>query len=321
MPLLRYEQLSLERPETESILDTLLRAGVPVPHSCKAGVCGSCLMRAVEGSVPERSQEGLKDSRKSQGYFLACSCLPSGDLTVAGVGDDVRVSARIADLRPLSADVMRVDLVPDAAFDYRAGQYLTLLREDCLARSYSLASLPTDGTLELHVRRIPEGKMSGWLFDERPVNAQLHLLGPSGDCFYVPGQEDQPLLLAGTGTGLAPLFGVLRDALRHGHRGPIHLFHGAVNTQGLYHREELAALAKEHDNVQYTATVLEGEASQELPTGPIDQVILSSVPKPAGFRAFLCGDPGLVQKLKKRLFLAGMAMRDIHADAFLPSAA
>ena len=39
-----------------------------------------------------------------------------------------------------------------------------------------------------------------------------------------------------------------------------------------------------------------------------------------GWRGFVCGDPGIVQTLKKKLFLAGMASRDIYADAFLPAA-
>ena len=88
----------------ESVLDGLLRQGVAVPHACKAGVCQSCLMRASGGTVPEKAQVGLKDTLKARNYFLACSCqLEQGvDLEVAG-GDELRVSARLEALEPLSA--------------------------------------------------------------------------------------------------------------------------------------------------------------------------------------------------------------------------
>lgn len=128
------------------------------------------------------------------------------------------------------------------------------------------------------------------------------------------------MLLIGTGTGLAPLYGIVRDALRAGHRGPIHLFHGAVRPAGLYLCEELAAMAAAHANLNYTPSVLQADAPGAFEVGPIDRLIAGRFPKLDGWRGFLCGDPALVLSLKKKLFLSGIASRDIYADAFLPSA-
>jgi len=162
--------------------------------------------------------------------------------------------------------------------------------------------------------------MSGWIHDHAKVGDRLTVLGPSGSCFYVPGNEDQPLLLAGTGTGLAPLYGILLDALRHGHRGLIHLFHGAVHEGGLYLVEELRRLAALHPQVEYTPAVLNGNGLDAFPVGPVDQVVLQHRPKLNGWRAFVCGDPAIVNVLRRKIFLAGAASRDIYADAFVPAA-
>ena len=162
--------------------------------------------------------------------------------------------------------------------------------------------------------------MSTWLHEDARVGARVSVIGPSGECFYVPGQEDQPLLLVGTGTGLAPLYGILRDALQHGHRGPVHLFHGAVHRGGLYLVDELRKLVARHPHVEYTPTILTADGS-DTTVGPIDQVVSSRFPKLGGWRGYVCGDPALVQKLKKRLFLSGMSSRDIYSDAFVPAAA
>jgi CDP-4-dehydro-6-deoxyglucose reductase, E3 len=321
MGTVRYGSHSCELKENESVLDGLLRHDIPVAYACKAGSCGSCLLRAVEGDVPLPAQAGLKDSWKARGYFLSCVCVPAGDLAAEPVGDDARLGATITSLDALSADVLRIRLACDGPLDYRAGQYLTLVRDNGLARSYSIASLPDEGDIELHVRRVPNGRMSGWLFDEAPRGARVQIQGPSGECFYVPGREDQPMLLIGTGTGLAPLYGILRDALRSGHCGPIHLIHGAVQPSGLYLRDELAAIAKAHTNVSYAASVLQAEAAGVYEVGPIDHFIDSRFPELDGWRGFVCGDPALVQMLRKKLFLSGVAMRDIYSDAFLPSAA
>jgi NAD(P)H-flavin reductase len=277
-------------------------------------------MRASNGPVPPRAQMGLKDSWKAQGYFLACVCRPEADLEITPVGDDAQVGATITGLELLSPDVMRVRLHCDAAIGFRAGQYVTIQREGGLCRSYSIASLPEEGELELHVRRISGGLMSGWLHDQARVGERVSVLGPSGDCFYVPGNAEQPMLLVGTGTGLAPLYGILRDALRHGHRGPIHLFHGALHKGGLYLVDELRKLVDRHSHVQYTSAVLNGTETEGMAVGSIDQVVLKRFPKLSGWRGYVCGDPAVVQLLKKKLFLSGMASREIYSDAFLPAA-
>ncbi len=320
MPSIEFEGRSFGLVKDESVLDGLLRNDLKIPHSCKAGSCGSCLMRATQGAVPAKAQAGLKDSWKAQGYFLSCACRPEADLSVTTVGDDARTGAAITALNLLSKDVLQVRLHCDADINFRAGQYVTVLREDGLARSYSIASLPEEGELELHVRRIAGGKMSGWLHHAARVGDRLSVLGPSGECFYVPGKEEQPMLLIGTGTGLAPLYGIVRDALRRQHKGPIHLFHGALHNGGLYLVEELRRLANRHSHLEYTPTVLNGNESDGIAVGSIDQVVLKRFPKLSGWRGYVCGDPELVKSLKKKLFLSGMASRDIYSDAFLPAA-
>lgn len=314
MPCVEYAGASCELQDGETVLDGLLRYGIPVPYACKVGTCGSCLMRVVPPGVPPGgSQVGLKDVWVAQGYFLACLCRPDSALAVEHAGADVRVQATIVGLERLTDSVLRVRLTTDAPFVHRAGQFITMFRGDGLARSYSVASLPSDESLELHVRVIPGGRMSQWLASDATLGTPVQIQGPSGDCFYLSGREDQPLLLAGTGTGLAPLFGIARDALEQGHRGPLHLFHGAVTATGLYLQDQLAALAASHPNFQYTLTTLEAD-------GPIDQAVLGRIPVLKGWRAFICGDPSVVLTVKKRVFLAGAALNDIHADAFLPSA-
>jgi NAD(P)H-flavin reductase/ferredoxin len=324
MKAVHYEGRSYPVASGSTVLDALQQGGVEAAHSCKSGICGSCMMRATEGVIPERAQSGFKDSWKAQGYFLPCVCLPVSDLSITRVDADARCGASIAALEPLSSDVLRVRFTLDNPLSFRAGQYITVLLAGNLARSYSIANLPAcppqGAEIDIHVRRIAGGKMSGWLHDTARPGDRVEILGPSGSCFYVAGKPEQSLVLAGTGTGLAPLYGILMDALEQGHTGPIHLFHGALHEHGLYLVDELRRLAGAHSNVEYTPTVLNAEDGDRLAVGPIDQIVIKQFPKLNGWRAFVCGDPTIVNLLKKKIFLAGAASHDIHADAFLPSA-
>lgn len=304
----------------ESVLDCLLRNGIAISHSCKAGACQSCLVKGSHGTIPETAQRGLRDTLRMQGYFLSCSFQPAADITVSPAGAEQRMPARISGVESLNESVLRVRLRTDAPFDYRAGQFVSMFREDGLARSYSLASLPHEDELELHVRKIPGGAMSGWLHHHARHDTPVWLQGPSGNCFYAPARIDEPLLLAGAGTGLAPLYGIARDALRQGHSGPIWLFHGALTPGGLYLTSELAELDDLHLNFHYVRSVLRDGDSSGVEVGELAQCILSRFPNLTGWKGYVCGDPVLVNLLRKKMFLAGMASKAIYADAFLPSA-
>jgi len=316
MPILRVHGRDLPVEPGETALDALLRGGALVPNSCRAGACKSCLVRASAGTPPPAAQVGLKDTQRARGYFLACVCRPEEDLTIAD--EDPTIAAEVTGVDMLSADVVRVRMRPAAPFAYRPGQFVTVLRPDGLARSYSLASVPELGEdLEIHARVLPQGRMSGYLARELHIGDRLGLRGPSGDCFYVPGEPGRTLVLIGTGTGLAPLYGIARDALHHGHTGPITLIHGGLTAAGLYLGDTLAGMARERPGLRYVRCALHGEPSEGLEIGAIEAVAARLLPKLAGHKVYLCGDPERVQILKKQSFMRGARMQDILADAFV----
>jgi len=318
MPQIHYAGSEYALAPGESVLDCLLRHQAAVSYSCKSGVCQSCLMKGTRGRIPERAQAGIKDTLRSQGYFLACSCEPDEDLAISQPGDEQRVVARISGIDALSPSVLRVRLAPERPFEYRAGQYITLFRGDGLARSYSLASLPEETALELHVRLVDGGAMSEFLRRAQP-GLTVSIQGPTGNCFYMPGRPEEPLLLAGTGTGLAPLYGIVRDALSQGHTGPVWLFHGAVDPAGLYLDQELLALPAQYPSLRYVRSVLR-DARDDIDAGALDRAIFSRLTQLKEWKSYICGDPDFVRDLRRKIFLAGAASRNIYADAFIRSA-
>ncbi len=302
----------------ESVLAVLLRSNVDVPYSCRAGACHSCLLRRSDGAVPASSQPGLKPTLREQNYFLACQLVPDEDISVS-LPDDALVTghAIVVGLEHLNKDICRVLLEPATPLYYHAGQYINLRRQDGLARSYSLASVPSvDKHLELHVRRLDNGRMSNWINDVLQVGDQLDFHGPYGDCFYLPDAEEQDLLLIGTGTGLAPLMGIARDALRSQHRGDIHLFHGSRTIRDLYLDRCLRELAEGHPNFHYRACVTGEDAVDEVRHGRANEIAFSEFPDLNAKRVYLCGLPAMVNTARKIAYLNGAAMENIMADAF-----
>jgi len=321
MATVTYDDHTYTPTPDETVLDLLEREGHDVPSACRSGVCHTCLMKAVRGEPPAAARNGLKETLRAQGYFLACRCVPDEDLTVSLPDAGLQVGVRIEAIETLSERVLCLRVRPEAPFEYRAGQFVSLITPEGVARSYSIASVPgAVTTIDFQIALLPGGAMSGWLRNTAKPGDRLTMLGPNGNCFYVPGSPTQPLALIGTGTGLAPLQAIARDALEQGHTGPIHLFHGSVAREGLYLVDELRALAAAHPPFHYYPCVLEGPAVDGVHVGAVDAYALDTLGSLKGYRAFLCGAPDLVKALQRKVFLAGVSLQEIFADPFVPAA-
>lgn len=88
------------------------------------------------------------------------------------------------------------------------------------SREYSIASLVSDGVLELIVRqeRRADGSLglgSGWLTEHLAEGGQLQARLRSNSSFHLP-ESERPLILIGNGTGLAGLRALLRARITAG---------------------------------------------------------------------------------------------------------
>jgi NAD(P)H-flavin reductase/ferredoxin/truncated hemoglobin YjbI len=312
-----YEGRTYESREGEKVLDALLRHGQSPPFSCRNGSCLVCLQRCVRGAPTEASQRALRPSLRKAGYFLPCRCVPSGDIEMAPPRSADLFSPAVVQDKRIVGDVCRLFVEPATSVYYHAGQFVNVRRPDGLTRSYSLASLPTeDSYLELHVKRLPGGAMSEWIFDQLRVGDEIDFHGPNGGCYYVPGSQDQNLLLVANGTGAAPLYGVLRDALHVGHQGRICFFHGSRTARGLYLHDELAAVARAHPSFSYVPCVSGDEVPPGYARGRADRLALERCRDLHGWRVFVAGLPQMVATVQREALRAGCAPSEIHADPY-----
>ena len=291
-----------------NLLDALNQAGVAVPYSCRAGSCHACLVRC-RGEVEDKHPDALSPAQRQEGWRLACQCQVSGDVRVETF-DPLRdgLSAQVVGVDWLSSNVLRLRLQPERALRYRAGQHLVVWAGR-VARPYSLASLPQeDPFLEFHLDCRQPGEFSD-IARQLRVGDRLRLGELRGGALqYDPDWQTRPLWLLASGTGLGPLWGVLREALRQDHQGAIRLIHLAHDADGHYLAGPLAALAAHHSNL-----------TVELWTAPqLNQALAQLRLASRQTLALLCGHPVSVEAFSKRLFLAGLPRNQLLADVFLP---
>ena len=302
--------------EGESVLDALLKNGYEVPHGCRSGICQSCMMVSKDGIVPEQAQTGLTESQKKSGYFLSCCRSSDNKITVSKEIELNKYSATVIEKTILENDVVRLRVTP--VFDYMPGQFATLWKDGLIARSYSIASHPRlDDYIEFHIKRYINGAFSNWAYHNLKAGDEIQVQAPRGDCVYHSQNKQQTLFLAGIGTGLAPLYGILRDAIHNGHTGDIDLIVAAKDEAGFYMRNELNSLQLKHEKLNIHFICQTETNVKDLMSGDVYQLTETYFPSFKNVRVFLCGAGSFVSKMKKQCFLAGANMSDIFADSFL----
>lgn len=137
---LRYGERAVTPLLGETVLNALLRAGIDIPFSCKAGACHSCLSRCTEGSIPERAQRGLAAHLLEKSYFLPCKCKAVNDMTIAPADAADLVSPEVFD-EPVAALVSSELPYPPADPEFwtelKDGKTVRRVLEDFYDRVYA----------------------------------------------------------------------------------------------------------------------------------------------------------------------------------------
>ena len=155
-------------------------------------------------------------------------------------------TARVVGHELRSRDIAVLTLQPDAPYEFRAGQYLSLetQRWPRVWRHYSIASAPrSDNTVTLHVRAIPAGWVSNALVNHTRIGDTVRLGPPLGTMFCNTMSARNVLCVAG-GTGLAPIKAILEDMATWNTNRQVRLFYGVRRDDELYDLADLHRLAE-----------------------------------------------------------------------------
>ncbi|MBX3249226.1 MAG: 2Fe-2S iron-sulfur cluster binding domain-containing protein [Myxococcales bacterium] len=293
----------------ESALEALIRGGANIAFSCRKGSCQTCLVRAVEGTPPPGSQRGLRQALVDTKHFLPCAAHPTEPLVIGPPERSVLfLNALVAEKISRSPRVVQLSLEPELTLDWRPGQYVNLRGPSGLVRSYSIASVAHhDYYVELHVGLVPDGTMSRWIHDELKAGDYVEIQGPLGDCTYRDELRDRELLMLATGTGIAPIIGIVRDALERGHRGAIHVIHAASAPEEAYLQGVFEGLCQRHENLSFEQLVGGGDAVAAC---------FDARPDLKGTVLYLCGNPEMVYAARVRAVESGVDRREVISDPF-----
>ena len=220
---------------------------------------------------------------------------------------------------------MTVRLESDAWPGHLPGQHVDvrLTAEDGYQaeRSYSIASAPAAGSLDLTVEDIADGEVSPYLSEVLRPGDRLELRGPIGGYFTWTEANGGPLLLVGGGSGVAPLMSMLRYRATVGGAIPATLLYSSRSWEEIIYREELERLSADPAlRVIHTLTRSHPEGWDGY-TRRVDAAMLGDAagePEP-GRIAYVCGPTQFVENVARDLVALGYPPEQVKTERFGPT--
>ncbi len=224
----------------------------------------------------------------------------------------------------------------ESPWGFEAGQFITLeLRTDyqqtVYRRSYSLVNLPGE-PLQIVVKRLPNGLASNYLFAQARPGLRLLVQRPTGMFTLSNGNPDHAtLVLAGAGSGLTPLFAILRAALKSDQYQTIHWLVTDRTLEASLFYEEVEQLAIQYpDRLKLTYFITSRELPKadfqqpnqiyfggHLSNSVFEQWLKQQATYLSGTDFYLCGPAALMQVIKFELRYLGVSAEAIHQEQFV----
>lgn len=326
--------IDMDVEEGETVLDAAFRQGIAVMHGCKEGQCGSCKAKLVEGDIEllKFSTFALPDYERDENFILLCRTHAFSDIVVELTNFDEELLSRsipvktyngkVLGVRSLTHDIRMLEIELDEPIKFWAGQYVDITIPGAgVTRSYSMANAPSEPKrLQFIIKKYGDGAFSSLLDNGLAPGTQISAKGPYGGCFRREGRPG-PMVLVGGGSGMSPLWSILRDHIESGEQRPIRFFYGARTDKDLFLLDEFAQITAKHPDFAFIPALSDNTSGDAWSgeTGFVHDVVARHLrdEKLVGeIDAYSCGPPPMIDAVMPVLLAAGVEPSHFYFDKF-----
>jgi len=230
------------------------------------------------------------------------------------------LQANIEHISSLTEHIYKVQLKPEQAVKFKAGQYLQIVLGENDKRAFSIASRPSQaGLLELHIGASAADSYAqqslAHLIDHQNNNTQVKLevgLGHS----YLQENSNRPIILLAGGTGFSYVKSMADHLAEIGCDRPVFLYWGVKNSAALYALKEMQAWAKLSNNFTFIPVIEQAGSDWQGHTGYVHKAILKDIVSLEPYEIYMAGRFDMVGIVRDDFIKKGALIEHMHADAF-----
>lgn len=170
-----------------------------------------------------------------------------------------------------------------------AGQHhpvIVTINGRCFERTYSLTQLDI-GQVLLTVKRVDQGIVSNWLIEKAQLGDVIEFGQPYGDMLL---PQSSPVLLLAAGSGITPMYSLVKAAMKHQVSTPIQLMYWVKHEVDAAFKAELEMMAEKNTNFSFQLFCTQSEHADSR----LNESYLSHIQNIENTTVYACGPSGFV---------------------------
>ncbi|XBS69589.1 NAD(P)H-flavin reductase [Acerihabitans sp. KWT182] len=227
------------------------------------------------------------------------------------------MTCKVTSVDAITDTVYRVCLVPEAAFSFRAGQYLMVVMDERDKRPFSMASTPMEHSIiELHIGASELNLYAMAVMDRILKNREITVDIPHGDA-WLREDSQRPIVLIAGGTGFSYARSILLTVLEKQPDREVAIYWGGRELQHLYDLGELETLTLQHPRLKVVPVVEQPDDNWQGRTGTVLSAVMQDYSSLEHYDVYIAGRFEMA-KIARERFCAerGATANRIYGDAF-----
>lgn len=230
------------------------------------------------------------------------------------------LKANVVAISPLSEFIFKVELKPEQAAEFSAGQYLQVVLGEKDKRAFSIASRPSQNNLlELHIGATAADAYAIQALDhlrEHLKNNTQATLEVGLGVSQLREKSDRPIIMLAGGTGFSYVKSMADHLAEVGCDRPVLFYWGVKQESSLYAKAEMQAWAASNPKFNFIPVIELADDSWKGHTGYVHNAVLKDIVSLEAYDIYMAGRFDMIGPVRDDFINQGAIREHMFADAF-----
>lgn len=225
------------------------------------------------------------------------------------------IRCQIEKVTPFNDAVYQVLLKPETAFDFKAGQYLSVVMGEKDKRPFSIASAPNAELIELHIGAAVSESYPMQVVERLKTSTHIDIEAPAGDA-YLRSDSHRPRILIAGGTGFSYIKSIVEQQIATGETINTKLYWGCRNEEAMYYQDIAHKWHTENEWLEFIPTIEQASDTWQGKQANLLEQIKHDFISLNGYDIYIAGRFDMVGAARELFRELGVEEAHLYGDAF-----